>query len=353
MTNDPSVTAGHRTRKSFLDWCRTPLRRNAYRKLAIRYLNPERPARYPHALQIEATSKCNLHCQSCPRAREADRGEHLSPDALRTVLQRLPWSPRRVILSGIGEPLANPRFFELVDVLAERNIQCQFYTNGTLLSPQIGDQILARPNIFKVEISCDGASAALFEGLRVGADFQRWKEQVGQFLNQAAAVRGDPQRRLRLGVYTVLSRANAAEIPQIIRLAADFGFDHIVIEDAIPFDDVSASMHISSEEYANLHLERLPELGRAVGIEVVRYLRREATPPAARMRCLYPWEYAFIRANGEVAPCHALFSADKAPIMGNVFHESFMAIWHGQRFRDYRRANAAGTNPRCRACPFY
>ena len=28
----------------------------------------------------------------------------------------------------------NPEFFSLVDVLAERGIKCEFYTNGTLLA---------------------------------------------------------------------------------------------------------------------------------------------------------------------------------------------------------------------------
>ena len=258
-----------------------------------------------------------------------------------------------MILSGIGEPLANPRFFELVDVLAERNIPCQFYSNGTLLSPQMGEEILKRRNIFKIEISCDGASAATFESLRMGAKFQNWKERASRFLSQAGTVRRGRPRRLYLGVYTVLSRASAAEIPAIIELAAELGFDHIVIEDAVQFDEVSAAMRLSAEEYGDLHLERLPELGQAAGIKVVSYLRRESTPPIARLRCLFPWTYAFVRSGGDVTPCPALFSADKAPVMGNVFDDGFMDIWHGSRFRAYRVGNANGTNPRCQACPFY
>jgi radical SAM protein with 4Fe4S-binding SPASM domain len=352
MTILLTAVTSKRIGRRFADLCRAPLRRSTYRKLAIRYLNPERPARYPQTLQIEATSKCNLRCPSCPHSREAGRGEHLSPDALRTVLARLPWSPRRVILSGVGEPLANPRFFELVDVLAGRNIRCQFYSNGTLLSARAAGEILARPNIFKIEISCDGASAPVFEGLRAGADFQQWKERVGRFVAQARELRYG-RRRLSLGVFTVLSRENAAEIPRIISLAAELGFDGLTILDAIPFDEVSAALHVSEAQYAGLHPERLAALGRAAGIDVVRLLRREATPPRARLRCLLPWNFAFIRNGGEVAPCHALFSADKAPVMGNVFEDRFLDIWHGPRFREYRRASAAGTNPLCRLCPYY
>jgi radical SAM protein with 4Fe4S-binding SPASM domain len=154
-------------------------------------------------------------------------------------------------------------------------------------------------------------------------------------------------------VFTVLSRTNAAEIPQIIRLSAELGFDDITILDAIPFDEVSASLHVPPAEYADLHPERLAALGRAAGVKVVRLLRREATPPRAHVRCLLPWNFALIRNGGDVAPCHALFSSDKAPIMGNVFQGDFRDIWHSPRFREYRRTSAAGTNPHCRVCPYY
>ena len=57
--------------------------RSAYRKLLIRYLGPERPQRFPLKVQIEATSKCNLRCPSCPHSRESRQGQHLDADELR------------------------------------------------------------------------------------------------------------------------------------------------------------------------------------------------------------------------------------------------------------------------------
>ena len=326
--------------------------RKAYRKALIRYLDPERPPRFPQTIQIEATSRCNLRCPSCSHSREAGNGQHLGADELRELLRRLPRLPARMVLSGIGEPLVNPRFFDLVDILAERRIQCHFYTNGTLLTTRKGEEIIARPNIFKVEISCDGACKETFEELRPGADFDRWTRAVREFAAKAREA-GRQRRRLRVGALTVLTKRTLGEIEGIIRLAADLGFEHITILDAIPVDDVAASLCASQAEYSTVCPEDLSALGRTVGIEVFFELRREQTPPKASVRCLQPWEYVFIRAGGDVAPCCALFGSDKAAVMGNLFQDSFADVWHGARFREFRRTSSLGTNPLCQTCPYY
>ena len=142
-------------------------------------------------------------------------------------------------------------------------------------------------------------------------------------------------------------------LEEIIRLAADLGFEHITILDTIPIDDVAASLCASQAERYTICPEGLAALGRAVGIEAIFELRREQTPPRARMRCLHPWEYIFIRVGGDVAPCYALFGSDKAAVMGNLLQDSLADIWHGARFREFRRTNSQGTNRLCRTCPYY
>ena len=153
-------------------WKRVPL------KLAVRYVAPERPRRFPVRLQIEPTSRCNLRCPCCPHSREAGDGRSF-PRGLRRILDRLPWAPNRVILSGIGEPLVNPQFFALVDILAERRIWCQFYTNGTLLTPRTQEAILSRGNIDTISISCDGSQQSTFracgwgQSSRIGSSWSK------------------------------------------------------------------------------------------------------------------------------------------------------------------------------------
>ena len=319
-------------------------------RVAVRYLDPERPRRFPTSIQIEATTKCNLRCPSCSHAREEGSGQHLTGEALRRILACLPSTPAKVRLSGIGEPLVNPHFFALVDILAERGIKCDFITNGTLLTTGRRDAILSRHNIEEVVISCDGARKATFESLRLGADFENWKQLVGQFVAEARQRR---HQTLCISSSVVISKQNLNELGDIIRLVSGLGFDEVTILAPVPVDDVAASLWPSQVEMSTIREGDLFELAAALGVGLFCGLRRPALLPKRMPRCLQPWEYVFIRTDGAVAPCCALFGSDKGAVMGNVLQQDFVEVWRGDRFREFRRTSASGTNSLCLVCPYY
>jgi radical SAM protein with 4Fe4S-binding SPASM domain len=97
----------------------------------------------------------------------------------------------------------------------------------------------------------------------------------------------------------------------------------------------------------------LTVLGRGLGVHVTLDLRRSALPPRGSLRCFQPWEQLCIGVKGDVHPCCAVYDADRRPLMGNLLEQDFASIWHGDGFREFRRTCAAGTNPLCRACPYY
>jgi radical SAM protein with 4Fe4S-binding SPASM domain len=66
--------------------------------------------------------------------------------------------------------------------------------------------------------------------------------------------------------------------------------------------------------------------------------------------CPLPFEYATIRAEGDVYPCP--FWAEEP--MGNIHRASFDEIWHSERYRALRRSLATGElGPSCRNCPTF
>jgi len=319
-------------------------------KLRVRFIAPERPRRVPFRVQIEATSKCNLRCPCCSHSREQDAGQHLLKEDFRRILDCLPWSPKRVVLSGIGEPLMNPHFFSMVDILAERNIKCEFFTNGTLLTERMQKAILSRPNIDTIIISCDGAEKATFEALRVGANFESWKRSVREFVS-AARRRQGPAMCLSLNI--VVNKRNLNEVENIIRLAAELGFDSVGVLHPIPVDDVAAALCPSATELSTVRQEDLFELAEGLGLKIIFFFHRAASLPELMPRCMQPWEYVFIRANGDITPCCAIFGSDKGAVVGNIFQQQFNDIWHGERFREFRKTSVSGTNALCRICPYY
>ena len=276
-------------------------------RLRVGYVAAERPLRFPARLQIEATSQCNLRCPSCSHAKENGNGQHLSEEAFRKILDDLPWSPARVVLSGVGEPLMNPQFFSLVDILAERKIKCEFYTNGTLLTPRVQDAILSRRNIEFISISCDSSRKETFESLRLGADFDKWKQSVQAFLLQAKQQRGGT---LMIEMMVVVSKQNLDEMRDIVRLAKDLGFGHVRALDPIPVDEIAMALCPSAAELSAAGRE-LVEAAADFGLKATCWFRQEPMPPKALPHCLQPWEYMFIRSNGDVAPCCAVFGSER------------------------------------------
>ena len=263
------------------------------------------------------------------------------------ILDLLQPRPPLVVLSGIGEPLLNPHFPELVDVLARRGIKCKLVTNGTLLTRRMRDAILARPNIVCVAISCDGARKETFEALRVGADFETWKHRLREFLSVVTEC--EPRRILTL-TNTVVSKRNLTELAEIIRLAAGLGFQRAGFLDLIPVDEAAADMALSGQQRRSVDQKSLYRLGGSLGVKVMfqfRGVRRDGA-----VRCLQPWEYIWIRPGGDVHPCCALFRTGEAQVVGNLLREGLTGVWLGGRFRQFRKSYAEGKNPLCKICPY-
>ena len=172
---------------------------------------------------------------------------------------------------------------------------------------------------------------------------------MGGFLAEAREKR---RQTLSVGANVVVSRPNLGEIGDIVRLAAELGFDNVSLLDLIPVDDVAAALCPSLAEM-DLVRDEVSALAKSLGLKSSCFSRRRGWAARILPRCTRPWEYAFIRANGDVAPCPALFGSDKGAVMGNVFRQEFLDIWHGDRFRQYRRASVSGTSALCRVCPYH
>ena len=210
------------------------------------------------------------------------------------ILDRLGFQPKSVILSGTGEPLMNPEFIDMVDALAERNIECEFFTNGTLLSENNREKILARPNISYIAVSCDGAEKETFETLRYGANFEKWKIQTGEFLCE---VNKSKAPRMLVSTNTVLGKSNFSQIDGIIRLASELGFHRMHFLDMIPIDKEAQNYIMTDEDVRSIDQEAFCSLGESLGLQVMFHLRE--LPRKNRIRCLQPWEYIMIRPGGE------------------------------------------------------
>src|SRR3954447_1284800 len=165
----------------------------------------------PTCLQVEPVGQCTLRCQMCAIQFRKD-GPPFGPLAFMDygvftrLLDQFP-ALEELQLQGLGEPMMHPRFFDMVEYAAGRGIKVSTNTNATLMSPRRAERCITS-GLGEIHISIDGASAEVYERIRVHARFDGVR----------ATVRGvvGARRRLesaspRIRMVVVAMRANLPE----------------------------------------------------------------------------------------------------------------------------------------------
>jgi radical SAM protein with 4Fe4S-binding SPASM domain len=322
----------------------------------------------PTELQVEVTGSCNLRCQMClVRYRPAlSRVAGSMPlETFRRAADALP-DLRVITLQGLGEPLLAPDLFEMIDYAASRNIRMGFNTNGTLLSADVADRLVAA-GLSWLHVSVDGASAATYETIREGSDYGRvWQNVAGLVEAKRARRSGTPW----LSVVFVAMRRNIHELPDMVRLTASWDLERLWVQNlSHSFSDTDpAGSYAGIRAFAEAESLWLQEDGEARAI--FEEARRLAGELGVRLRlpaldeprpvrgpeepaCDWPWRSAYVTHEGRVQPCCMVMGSDRATL-GDLRTDDFTAVWGGDAYRDFRAALLGEDPPEvCRGCSVY
>lgn len=303
---------------------------------------PERVAAHPTYLQVEVTNRCNLRCIMCPieDLTRARRKKHLSVEEFERILNEFPYV-ESLHLQGIGEPLTNPYFAELVACARARGIAAGVITNGTLLDLEAGEALICA-GLSSMIISLDSADAGNYQAIRKGADFQEVIDNI----------RGFVALRQHLGSSTpwignmmVAMYNNVHELREMVQLANDLGVDALTVKGlntaVVPQLELSAPQQQASEAQG-----LLAGLVMRPGFQVqLAYLERSLV-----VRCRWPWTGAYVTAEGDVTPCCNCPDARQVSF-GNLFRRPMREIWNNEAYRTFRRELRDGMPEVCRPCP--
>jgi len=280
-----------------------------------------REGQSPYFVDWAITSKCNLNCRHC-RGFPEEKLSTARVEKLITEIAEL--KPGWVIIEG-GEPLLRPDLFKLLDLMRQKQLEVHLITNGMLLSPEI-TSVLKQLEI-KVMISIDGATAATYEAIRNGANF----EKVVQ------AARHCAREGILEAINFTIVKTNLMEIQGIFDLAASIGAPKVTIIGLKPCQDYSAEL-LTPHEYVK-SIELACQAAQRTGIEfffdepffwaIVKEREITAQMPAVSAGILVPsttacifGEYLFIEPNGDVKPC-----SFASLVLGNVVDKPLGEIW--------------------------
>ncbi|MBM3744623.1 MAG: radical SAM protein [Acidobacteria bacterium] len=320
-----------------------------YTKLRLLHslLHGERALGGPVWLVVELTRRCNFTCLGCffhsPAVRQSglpnEPVQDLSSELVEKICAELPaLGTRHVILVGRGETLLHPRLFDFLAAFRQAGFNTvEVFTNGTLLDRRMARRLvhsgvdLLRVTFWAVnpeehEQWHPGTSASLLEkrleGLRLLAEA---KQEAGT-------------SRPEVSLEMPLHRGNMDNLAQRVEVALGGACDLVTFTYFRDYDGPCRHLTVSPEDAETLR-PALVEAGQRLEAGGVRHnipaylARARAGHQAYRdLPCYVGWYGSYVNVDGTVMYC----SRCSEP-MGNLLEQPFSGIWHGQRYREYRR----------------
>jgi hypothetical protein len=217
----------------------------------------------PKSVVFELAGTCNFSCVDCGVGSvAADGSRFMEVASLRRWMAELEPSLEHIRINGLGEATLHPDFGRCMDLLDASEASKELVTNFS--APDTTYERLLDSH-YVLLVSWDAAQKNLFEKLRRGADFEELRMRLPRVV-RAAAKAGAPSPIL---LFT-LRPTNAAELPGVVRLAADAGVERIVVNVLKLADNsdwtrscteaITASFEAASETAASLGVDlRLPD----------------------------------------------------------------------------------------------
>ncbi len=325
----------------------------------------------PTELQVEVTGACNLRCRMCLVRYRPPINRVTGSMCLHTFAALVDDLPRleKITLQGLGEPLLAPDLFAMIEYATARNIRVGFNTNGTLLTKDKAERLIGA-GLSWLHVSVDGATKEAYEYVRDQSNFERVRRNVIGLV--------DTKRRMgavhpRLSLVFVAMRTNIDELPDLVRLTAEWGVRNLWVQNlSHSFSDtdpageyreirdftVANALFIDDVGHAREVFDRCRVLADELGVDLrLPHLAEHPAEPELRQRglpgCSWPWESSYVTHDGNVQPCCMVMGSDRA-VLGNVDRDRFAKVWTGDDYRRFRR-DLLGDEPPdvCRGCSMY
>lgn len=297
--------------------------------------------------QVESAIACNLKCVMCPWREIAKKAENhgiMTPAvwaAIRPYLNRV----QSVDFTGGGEPLLQPHLAEWIADATKAGCETGFLSNGLLLKEDKLKKILDA-GIKWICISMDGATAEMYNEIRVGSNFDRVCENVA---NIARLRSGSIPKTM---INFVLMDMNAHQMEEIVQLAARLGVDQINFKqcDVIRGKEGKGFGLFASEETREIRqlqksLDKARRLAKKLNIQTTAFA---FTPQELAVCEQDPRDSLFIRHDGTVAPCINLALGGPTTFLGKEVSmpsvhygrlpgDDLMDLWETESCQFYRK----------------
>lgn len=295
----------------------------------------------PPLVRIEASGICNLRCLSCTTAKK-----HFSPGQIRmmefdwfkTIYSQLAPYACRVTFYIAGEPMTNPRLFDMVKFASHASVFTSLCTNFTLMKRDLL-QPLVDSKLDWLSVCLDGFTQEAFQKYRVHGDVSRVKEAITMVTEYKKL---HHLRRPFLNVYTITFKHVLPELPLIIAFCKECGVDQLTFR---------------------------PDESNTYGDDVASPKSTSRLPLSS---CFWPWTAIHVDVDGSVYPCPqayytrasqraqgSYFSTCESKPYGSLLKASLDEVWNNSSYTETRKYLSGNGQKKpsldlpCHSCPAY
>lgn len=296
------------------------------------------PLPAPFTLFISPTHRCNFRCYYCTHSKSREEKAaagfetiDLAPELAEALVGQaaaFDGQIRRIVFTGLGEPLMSPALPEMIRKFAQAKTAggYEVITNAYLLTPDMTDRLLDA-GLTYLRVSIQGVNREQYaKGTGVAVEYDRLVGQLRYFYER----KGD----CKLYIKTMdASLADSGEQEEFFQTFSPI-CDKIYVE------------HLVKAQ---------PSMMERYGEHVSSELTFFREPSEYREVCPYLFYILQVDSVGNVFPCPPLgFREDFS--LGNVAERSLYEIWRGERLYDLRMQHLQHlrhSHPVCGRCENY
>jgi Fe-coproporphyrin III synthase len=299
------------------------------------------------------SERCNSRCITCDYWRHGVTD--MSLESVRRLLPDLARLRTQVALISGGEPLLNPEWPQIAELLRRQGLKLWLLTSGLSLAKHAA----RASTLFEaITVSLDGTEPATYQAIR-GLD---------AFDKVCEGVRAVAQTITPVSVRVTLQRANYRQLPQFVHLARGLGARHVsflAVDVANPHafarqDDFASDLALQPQDLPvlerildDMEREHAADFHSGLIADSPQKLRRIhqyfcavcGKAPYPTVRCNV-FEYsAVISATGRVSPCFFISGPPRV-----VWRDNFGEILNGEPMSTLRERIRTGARPECARC---
>lgn len=305
----------------------------------------------PIKMDYEVSSRCNFRCTMCLiNELGNNRPENMSFENFKKSID-MQQGLIEVKLQGLGEPLLNNDFFQMVDYAVSRQIWVRTTTNASLLHINDNYKKMIDSKIGEIQVSIDGATKQTFEKIRLGSNFEQIVENC-RLMNEYAELKGE---QWRTSCWMLVQKENVHEVEDLLELAAKMKFTRLTYSISMSdwgkenWEEINRQKEvigIFTDEFA----QKLIDRGNELGITVTFWDGKDKYQYDDKKDKLCAWLFgrAYISSDMRIIPCCVICDS-KTYDLGDA--NDFLNEWNGKLYQRIRQQHLDGIIPKiCQNC---